>query len=343
MNPSRRISAPRLIVSRGLISCSISDTNHIVFLVVHPFQDSNPYYIGSVHDLSCSGSRQTAVMMAYLEGSTLVNSTVIACQPRYTTTSVRTVVNSSNAELLLATPVNSSRTDIVYPGGSEFLLYADTTLAHSRDFYYSDPFLQWFSVNQQLRPAGTGVNFSPWFYLLAYVQNIPPSAFVDPATLIQSSRSIFHDLWAHFAQNAPLFVPDSTEFRGTATSTAARSVVRAASVRVLQAALLILVLGMLAVVVGHPTTHLPRDPSSMASLAMFLSADAPFERLLNRTGHLSDSALAQRLQRWEFRTSVGTDRVFSLIARQRKLSVRSSRTWCQFLALIRFSGERLPC
>ena len=192
-------------------------------------------------------------------------------------------------------------------------------------------------------PVGVGVDLSSWFYLLCHVRAVPPSALVDPRFPIEALQSVFHDLWAHFAQTTPLFVIDSTEFQGTSISAAARSVARAAAVRVLQAALLVLVLGMLVVVISHPATWLPRDPSSMASLAMFHSVDTAFGSLFDGTGSMSESALAEHLRGWVFCTSVKTGRSFSLTANQRHLLVAAILLCIDSLALTLSSGYSYWC
>jgi hypothetical protein len=144
-------------------------------------------------------------------------------------------------------------------------------------------------------PPHLGVSYTPWFYLMAYTQDLAPYSLSDPYQLENAARTVFRDAWCHYAQAASLPLPSLKPYEGNAITFASHSFIRETSLQLLQSCLGLLALAMIVIVVTLPRTTLARDPSSLASICMILGSSPDLETVLQGTGWMSDRNLRGRL------------------------------------------------
>jgi hypothetical protein len=259
--------------------------------------------------------------MSYFEGKELLNSTVVGCAPRYFRTAVEATVNASTAQLMSITSVaNSQPESLAFTSGTGTLLIIDEALAYWADGQ-SNILNGWFPENEKAFPPGEGISYSPWFYILAYMQDLAPYELLDPEQLEASARTVFKGIWGHYAQ-ALLFTSTNSSFDGNAEFFSLRTLPREISFRLLQAIMVILAIGTTTVVLTHPQTLLARDPSSLASLATILASSPSLSDLMEETGVLSEKALGQHLQGCTFQLlSDPWHGVFLRVTRSKKVKM----------------------
>jgi hypothetical protein len=262
--------------------------------------------------------------MTYFEGKELHNSAVMGCAPRYFRTAVEATVDGRTAQLMSVTSVPGSQPEnLTFTSGTGTLLMIDEALTYWADGQ-SNVLDGWFPENRKAFPPGVGISYSPWFYILAYMQNLAPYELLAPDQLDAAARAAFKDIWGHYAQ-ALLFTSTNGSFDGNAISSWLRMVPREISFRLLQAIMVILAMGTIAVVLTHPQTLLARDPSSLASLATILASSPSLSELMEETGVLSEKALARHLQGCTFQLLSDPRRgVFLRVTRSEKVKMVSS-------------------
>jgi hypothetical protein len=305
-----------------------------------PWRNQTPYFFGGVYNMTCGVAPVTVLLMTHFVGEDMLNSTAIGCQPRYTRRNIEATVNATTAQLTSAFLMGDEFEDISYAGSDGTLSFIDKMLADwsSR----SDALLDWFpGGNSKAFPPHVGVSYSPWFYLMAYTQDLAPYSLSDPHQLENAARTVFRDVWCHYAQAASLLLPSSKPYEGNAITYASRSFVRETSVRLLQSSLVLLALAIIAVVMTLPRTPLARDPSSLASVCTILSSSPDLETILQSTGWMSDENLRRRLVGYTAYLLVGYDGQTSVAINSQKAVSRLLSMYGSYDLMLKMCQDKI--
>ncbi|KDQ58668.1 hypothetical protein JAAARDRAFT_34503 [Jaapia argillacea MUCL 33604] len=262
-------------------------------------------YMGGVFNFTCAGTTSTALVAGKFVAMNLTANAYI-CDPVYTEVDMIVSTNATSAAIISETANNP--TNFTYLGGQYALQWIDNVT--DSEYVQTDPFETWF-LNQTAFNM-SGVVYSPWVSLVRHIQDWSADDLLNPDAIVVGSKRVFHEIWGYTMQSVPI----SEEFPGATSITASRLVTRDISLRIMQACLITIALLTLALAILRPRTYLPRDPSSLASMALFLHASPFLAAKLVGMGSMSTDDMAQQLHDAVFRTRVDSSGNLSIVVEE---------------------------
>ncbi|KAJ7820218.1 hypothetical protein B0H14DRAFT_3472443 [Mycena olivaceomarginata] len=133
-----------------------------------------------------------------------------------------------------------------------------------------DPFIFWGNVENTI-PC----DCDPWLFLIAHAQQLDILDLMDRTTLLNASTASFPPLFSELAQ--ALFMttppPSASPLAGMVQNPTWQLVARPTSIRIVQAAMSVLLGVVVAVYFLRPVTSLPMNPSSMAAQVVLIASN----------------------------------------------------------------------
>ncbi|KAH9914288.1 uncharacterized protein B0H18DRAFT_138450 [Fomitopsis serialis] len=271
---------------------------------------ADPYlYTGKVYNWTV-GSSTPAVLLAtqLLPPNNCAYATAVGCVASYTVRDVVVSVDAETAAFNRTPRAAGTASSVSFPGGGYLLQTIDNNNGVTGSPWNSeaqghadndDPFayIPWSTSPPDIKEVG---NYSPWFHLLRHLLLLDPQQLMDAEAIAQGSQKIFSDIWRNVIQ------PTSASglFQGTAAVADQRLSSRVGSVRAIQVCLCVLAVIAVFVVLWRPRACLPRDPSSLGSIALILAESEGLARRLEGTGAAKPDALDSHVRDSKYQLAV---------------------------------------
>ncbi|TFY54543.1 hypothetical protein EVJ58_g8802 [Rhodofomes roseus] len=277
--------------------------------VISPFNlsDATPgmvlsVYTGKVFNWTV-GSNTPAILLAtqLLPPNNCASAVAVGCIPSYTVADVQVAVDAGTAAFNDTPRAVGTASSVTFRGGEYLLQTIDNNNgvtgspwdAQAQVFSnHDDPFayIPWTTSPPNFREVG---NYSPWFHLLRHILLLEPKQLMDANTIARGSQQIFSDIWRNVIQPRNV---TSDSLQGTAAVADTRLISRVGSIRAIQVCLCVLAVIAIFVFAWRPHTCLPRDPSSLASIALILSESEDLARRLEGSSSATTEALGSHLR-----------------------------------------------
>ncbi|KZV87155.1 hypothetical protein EXIGLDRAFT_840206, partial [Exidia glandulosa HHB12029] len=262
-------------------------------------------YYGTMHDMVCGSARAGVIAIYKFNGSDLVATTAAACSPAYTRSEFSVTVNPSTFDLAGTPTLLSSQRGVTLPHGDGLLYWIfatnNITSLHSMAAFdhdqnvFDSPWTWPHPILQTTNLSQYDVQLGTWINLLGRCRDLTEANLSDAQKLAALSTDVFHDMFPYVAQ-AVYEQPSQSLLNGTRTITIPRLVSKDLSVRIAQAALIMLSVIAILLWLIHPKTDLWQNPESLLSMAVLLASSRRAAACLIRTGAMDDSELGNHLK-----------------------------------------------
>ncbi|KZV87160.1 hypothetical protein EXIGLDRAFT_840211, partial [Exidia glandulosa HHB12029] len=258
--------------------------------------------IGRVDDMVCDTSHTAVISVFHFDSTDVLEMHAIACQPRYTRSELSVNVNASTSEID-GVPTIVSSTPVTLPDGDGLVYWVHhtnaivlTTLAVGYDYDQNDFSDPWTWPHDVLLNSTNDISKpGTWINILGRARNITDRDILDPSRLGNLSADVFQEIFPYIAHSA-YALPSQEALDGTLTLSASRIFTKDPSIRVVQAALCVLVVITVAIYILRPVTHLAEDPGSILTSAALLASSRPLASRLASTGAMSEKELDTHLK-----------------------------------------------
>ncbi|CCM04159.1 uncharacterized protein FIBRA_06321 [Fibroporia radiculosa] len=222
-----------------------------------------------------------------------VEATAVACLPRYSEIDLSVSVDAQTGAFNASPRAIGQSSTTSFRGGSYLLQTIDNNNGvtgspwdeqGATNVDNNDPFsyIPWVNTAPNVTEIGS---YSPWFHLLRDMLLLSPDDIMNADMLASGSKQIFADIAPSVIQQSS--VANNEDIEGSMLITELRLVARSSSVHIIQACFALLVIMVVCIVFWRPLVNVPRNPSSLGAMALFLSQSPALERKLQNMGSLS--------------------------------------------------------
>ena len=220
----------------------------------------------------------------------IANISGLICKPSYTINSAHLVLDPA----LNGTLAEASISRVDKSQGTQQSGFTNSNLTSA-----------WYETLNAIGPlynSDTDVYEALFHFMAAANNHSGIEALFDPSVQSAAATVVFSTVMAQFAREY-LMAPANITIDGQVSYDENRLHVRALSVWLIAAGLVLLICAAIVVFLYKPHNVVPRNPNSLAAMSKIIFSSESFQKLFQCTGHLPDEALRQHLSSRSYQTN----------------------------------------